>query len=192
VLFLFKCGLASKVGLRHLSWNNSGGSATATAAYSVARSELNPARVKPRAQSPARGPDLNPPSQARKPAEMFGTRSNPNPHASQTPRPTIANPTPNLKPAMASAPAAACPAPATPPLYRLSARASHPPHKVRARRPANPAPDCRKPRKPSRDQSGKSARLAVFPCAECNIVVGVDIPLDKFAYLQRGSLEFPP
>jgi hypothetical protein len=28
VLFLFKCGLASKVGLRHLSWNNSGGSAT--------------------------------------------------------------------------------------------------------------------------------------------------------------------
>jgi hypothetical protein len=29
MLFLFKCGLASKVGLRHLSWNNSGGSATA-------------------------------------------------------------------------------------------------------------------------------------------------------------------
>jgi hypothetical protein len=29
VLFLFKCGLAFKVGLRHLSWNNSGGSATA-------------------------------------------------------------------------------------------------------------------------------------------------------------------
>ena len=28
VLFLFKCGLASKMGLRHLSWNNSGGSAT--------------------------------------------------------------------------------------------------------------------------------------------------------------------
>jgi hypothetical protein len=28
VLFLFKCGLASKVGLRHLSWNNSGGSTT--------------------------------------------------------------------------------------------------------------------------------------------------------------------
>jgi hypothetical protein len=28
VLFLFKCVLASKVGLRHLSWNNSGGSAT--------------------------------------------------------------------------------------------------------------------------------------------------------------------
>jgi hypothetical protein len=28
VLFLFKCGLASEVGLRHLSWNNSGGSAT--------------------------------------------------------------------------------------------------------------------------------------------------------------------
>jgi hypothetical protein len=28
VLFLFKCGLASKVGLRHLSWNNPGGSAT--------------------------------------------------------------------------------------------------------------------------------------------------------------------
>jgi hypothetical protein len=28
VLFLFKCGLASQVGLRHLSWNNSGGSAT--------------------------------------------------------------------------------------------------------------------------------------------------------------------
>jgi hypothetical protein len=29
VLFLFKCGLASKAGLRHLSRNNSGGSATA-------------------------------------------------------------------------------------------------------------------------------------------------------------------
>jgi hypothetical protein len=29
VLFLFKSGLASKVGLGHLSWNNSGGSATA-------------------------------------------------------------------------------------------------------------------------------------------------------------------
>jgi hypothetical protein len=28
MLFLFKCGLASKAGLRHLSWNNSGGSAT--------------------------------------------------------------------------------------------------------------------------------------------------------------------
>jgi hypothetical protein len=31
VLFLFKCGLAFKVGLRHLSWNNSGGSATVCA-----------------------------------------------------------------------------------------------------------------------------------------------------------------
>jgi hypothetical protein len=29
VLFLFKCGLAFEVGLRHLSWNNLGGSATA-------------------------------------------------------------------------------------------------------------------------------------------------------------------
>jgi hypothetical protein len=29
VLFLFKCGPASKAGFRHLSWNNSGGSATA-------------------------------------------------------------------------------------------------------------------------------------------------------------------
>jgi hypothetical protein len=28
VLISFKCGLASKVGLRHLSWNNSDGSAT--------------------------------------------------------------------------------------------------------------------------------------------------------------------
>jgi hypothetical protein len=28
VLFPFKCGLASKAGLRHLSWNNSGSSAT--------------------------------------------------------------------------------------------------------------------------------------------------------------------
>jgi hypothetical protein len=28
VLFLIKCGLASKAGLRHLSWNNSGSSAT--------------------------------------------------------------------------------------------------------------------------------------------------------------------
>jgi hypothetical protein len=28
VLFPFKCGLAFKVGLRHLSWNNSGGCAT--------------------------------------------------------------------------------------------------------------------------------------------------------------------
>jgi hypothetical protein len=30
VLLPFKCGLASKAGLRHLSWNNSGGSATRT------------------------------------------------------------------------------------------------------------------------------------------------------------------
>jgi hypothetical protein len=30
VLFPFKCGLAFKVGLRHLSWKNSGGSATYT------------------------------------------------------------------------------------------------------------------------------------------------------------------
>jgi hypothetical protein len=29
MLFPFKCGLASKAGLRHLSWNSSGGSATA-------------------------------------------------------------------------------------------------------------------------------------------------------------------
>jgi hypothetical protein len=29
VLFLFKCGLAFKVGLGNLSWNNSGGSAIA-------------------------------------------------------------------------------------------------------------------------------------------------------------------
>jgi hypothetical protein len=29
VLFLFKCGFAFKAGLEHLSWNNSGGSATA-------------------------------------------------------------------------------------------------------------------------------------------------------------------
>ena len=28
-LFPFKCGLASKAGLRHLSWNNSGSSTTA-------------------------------------------------------------------------------------------------------------------------------------------------------------------
>jgi hypothetical protein len=28
-LFLFKCGLAFKAGLRHLSWNNPDGSATA-------------------------------------------------------------------------------------------------------------------------------------------------------------------
>jgi hypothetical protein len=28
VLFPFKCGLASKTGLRHLSWNNPGGSTT--------------------------------------------------------------------------------------------------------------------------------------------------------------------
>jgi hypothetical protein len=32
VLFLFKCALASKVGLRHLSWNNSSGSATVPSA----------------------------------------------------------------------------------------------------------------------------------------------------------------
>jgi hypothetical protein len=33
VLFPFKCGLASKAGLRHLSWNNSGGSATPLAPW---------------------------------------------------------------------------------------------------------------------------------------------------------------
>jgi hypothetical protein len=31
VLFSFKCGLASEAGLRHLSWNNSGGSTTINA-----------------------------------------------------------------------------------------------------------------------------------------------------------------
>jgi hypothetical protein len=36
VLFLFKCGLASKVGLRHLSWNNSGGSTTSERFWSEA------------------------------------------------------------------------------------------------------------------------------------------------------------
>jgi hypothetical protein len=30
MLFLIKCGLASKAGLRHLSWNNSGSSAIVT------------------------------------------------------------------------------------------------------------------------------------------------------------------
>jgi hypothetical protein len=30
MLFPFKCGLASKAGLRHLSWNNSGSSSTRT------------------------------------------------------------------------------------------------------------------------------------------------------------------
>jgi hypothetical protein len=60
-------------------------------------------------------------------------------------------------------------------------------HRPRARRPANPAPEGRKPRKPRRDQFGKSARLAMSPCTECNIVVGVDTLLDKFAYLQRGA-----
>jgi hypothetical protein len=34
-LFPFKCGLASKAGLRHLSWNNSGSSATAVASKVV-------------------------------------------------------------------------------------------------------------------------------------------------------------
>jgi hypothetical protein len=34
VLFPFKCGLASKAGLRHLSWNNSGGSATNAESWS--------------------------------------------------------------------------------------------------------------------------------------------------------------
>jgi hypothetical protein len=33
VLFPFKCGLASKAGLRHLSWNNSGSSATGIVAH---------------------------------------------------------------------------------------------------------------------------------------------------------------
>jgi hypothetical protein len=113
--------------------------------------------------------------------------------------PAAACPAPALKPAMAAAPAVAChaptlcvlcdrPAPAPPPLCRLSARAPRPPRKPRARRPADPAPDARKPRKPRRDQSGKSARLAVFPCAECNIVVGVDTLLDKFAIILDGIL----
>jgi hypothetical protein len=36
MLFLFNCGLASKIGLRHLSWNNSGGSATTAAGGNTA------------------------------------------------------------------------------------------------------------------------------------------------------------
>jgi hypothetical protein len=39
VLFLFKCGLASKAGLRHLSGNNSGGSATEVS-FTVAQSRI--------------------------------------------------------------------------------------------------------------------------------------------------------
>jgi hypothetical protein len=35
MLFLFKCGLASKVGLMHLSWNNSGGFTTIIAMIPV-------------------------------------------------------------------------------------------------------------------------------------------------------------
>jgi hypothetical protein len=39
VLFPFKCGLASKAGLRHLSWNNSGSSATRPSFLSSITSE---------------------------------------------------------------------------------------------------------------------------------------------------------
>jgi hypothetical protein len=35
VLFLIKCGLASKAGLRHLSWNNSGSSATRCISHNI-------------------------------------------------------------------------------------------------------------------------------------------------------------
>jgi hypothetical protein len=41
VLFLFRCGLASKAGLRHLSWNNSGGSATLKYNYYVGILDIN-------------------------------------------------------------------------------------------------------------------------------------------------------
>jgi hypothetical protein len=60
VLFLFKCGLASKVGLRHLSWNNSGGSAISKAAdekrnvnnglVGILRRDSNPMIDPPRAK----------------------------------------------------------------------------------------------------------------------------------------------
>jgi hypothetical protein len=40
VLFPFKCGLASKAGLGHLSWNNSDGSATAMSNYVITMYEF--------------------------------------------------------------------------------------------------------------------------------------------------------
>jgi hypothetical protein len=49
VLFLFKCGLVSKAGLRHLGWNNSGGSAIGQTlrrtSVSSRGSRAHPARV---------------------------------------------------------------------------------------------------------------------------------------------------
>jgi hypothetical protein len=45
VLFLFKCGLASKVGLRHLSWNNSGGSATENIKISLEKNQSSKGKV---------------------------------------------------------------------------------------------------------------------------------------------------
>jgi hypothetical protein len=46
-LFPFKCGLASKVGLRHLSWNNSGSSATEVARQPMWEAELRLASLLP-------------------------------------------------------------------------------------------------------------------------------------------------
>jgi hypothetical protein len=40
VLFLIKCGLAPKAGLRHLSWNNSGSSTTALAPRQLPREDV--------------------------------------------------------------------------------------------------------------------------------------------------------
>jgi hypothetical protein len=44
-LFLFKCGLAFKAGLRHLSWNNLGGSATIPVGQELTRISLTPTGI---------------------------------------------------------------------------------------------------------------------------------------------------
>jgi hypothetical protein len=67
VLFLFKCGLASKVGLRHLSWNNSDGSAIGRTVRRTSNNymdRLKPIRAVRKSQSrtvrPPRPDDLGP------------------------------------------------------------------------------------------------------------------------------------
>jgi hypothetical protein len=56
VLFLFKCGLASKLGLRHLSWNNSGGSATGPPLAAWLPRPAGAAVLAPGGALPRRGP----------------------------------------------------------------------------------------------------------------------------------------
>jgi hypothetical protein len=98
VLFLFKCGLASKFGLRHLSWNNAGGSATPCPPLSAplrsARAPLRRGLARPPMRRPcpalARPPSLPSGNPIRPDAAPSHPRRRPCPDAASWPTARLA------------------------------------------------------------------------------------------------------